>query len=154
MKTQALKSLCKQAQNECRVVIAGALLILPKDLVLIVRFAGLFSPCRFLTLFIVTASRSPSASRSRFYDDGYSQSTNFHVRLLTRGRFAVRISIEMIGWSTNVVFLCKLLTVKRINFFLVSFSSMFFKGMQSNDENNVLSCIAFWIFFLSFEIRP
>lgn len=42
MKTRAMKSLCKQAQNECRVVIAGALLILPKDLVLIVRFAGLF----------------------------------------------------------------------------------------------------------------
>lgn len=43
MKTRAMKSLCKQAQNECRVVIAGALLILPKDLVLIVRFAGLVS---------------------------------------------------------------------------------------------------------------
>lgn len=63
MKTRALKSLCKQAQNECRVVIAGALLILPKDLVLIVRFAGLFSPCRFRTLFFVTAPRSPCASR-------------------------------------------------------------------------------------------
>lgn len=31
-----MKSLCKQAQNECIVVIVGALLILPKDLVLIV----------------------------------------------------------------------------------------------------------------------